>query len=250
MKDNKSFGIKIVLSLLLLMFLTFSISIWGQETEQKFIKKQLEALRYNQFTEAYYAFTSKEFQTATSLTNFKKFINNFPLFTTFSSIVFNESKQPEEIRLTLKNDHEVMDLIYSLSKVDKSWRVRKIEVAPQEYLLKDVPEFDSTLFLTPVKQHIEALHMGNLQRAYKETTAEAFQSSTPFSEFETFIKSFPIFNSYEKVDYYKLSFNNNLGMYQVKLIGKEGESYELQYDLIKENGRWKILQIQISDTPT
>lgn len=248
MKDNKSFGIKVVLALFLLMFFAYGISRLNEETEQKIVKEQVEAIQGKRLTEAYYAFTSKEFQEATSLDDFKKFIGNFPLFTENTAVIFERSK-PGTLDMTLKSENEEMHVIYSLSKEDKKWRVRGIEVAKEEHELKDVPEFDTTIFLAPVKQHIEALHEGKNQSAYKDTTSDDFRETTTFEEFEAFLKTFPIFGNFEKVDYYKLSFNNNLGQYHVKLIGDNQETYEVQYDLIKEEGKWKILQIQISDTP-
>lgn len=248
MKDHTAFGIKIVSVLFLLMFGVFALSFWSKSSEEKIIEEQLEAIEENRLTEAYYSFTSKEFQTATSLEDFKKFIRNFPLFSEDSEVTFDPATKPGEFHLTLKSDDEAMHLTYTLLKEGEVWRIKGIEVNKEERIVNDAPEFDTSLFLNPVKEHVEALKRGDYLQAYKQT-AEDFQASTPFSEFEAFLKSFPILTQYKTADYYKLSFNNNLGMYHVKFVGNSGETYEAQYDLVRDKGKWKILQIQISDHP-
>ncbi len=137
-----------------------------------------------------------------------------------------------------------MKVLFTLSKDDKDWHVLRIEVAPES-----LPDFDASLFLNPVQGFTEAVKAGNLKQAYDVYTSKAFKESTSFDAFETFLKEFPIFREYEKVEYEKLSFNNNIGSYDVQMSAKNGDLYELKYDLTKDGKEWKIIQLQISDTP-
>lgn len=245
--DRSRFGIKVVLGLVLLALLVAFWSIFREETEKKVIKAQLEAIQEKRMTEAYYGFTSKDFQAATSLDDFKKFISNFPLFSESTSSALEDSGKPGLINVTLKGAGEQLNLHYTLRK-DSSWKVQGIEVVKEDAALKNLPEFDESIFLEPVKSQIKSLKKGNNKDAYHRT-ADAFQVEIPFEKFDKFVKSFPIFINYETVKYDKLTFNNNLGIYSVRLIAKNGDVFDVSYDLIKEKGTWKILQIQISDTP-
>src|SRR5690606_13256703 len=44
----------------------------------------------------------------------------------------------------------------------------------------------------------------------------------------------------------KLTFNNNIGTYSGTLTGSDGRVHELEYDLLMEDGNWKVLHIQIN----
>lgn len=240
-KDAK-FGMKVVGAILLFMLLIYFWAYAYQDKEQTVIERQLDAIQSNRLTEAYYAFTTKEFQSATSLEDFKEFLINFPLFTSDASVKFEKGDTAGQVRVHFKKEEEEMNVLFTLSKDDKDWHVFRIEVVPES-----LPDFDSSLFLGIIKGFTEAIKAGKLDQAYEEFTSDPFKETTSFENFERFVKESPVLQGYEKVKYGKLVFNNNRGTYDVLMIDKNGDLYELKYDLTLDGKQWKIVQIQISN---
>ncbi len=239
---NKKFGMAVMAALLGGMLFIYYFSSGSQSDEEILVEHQLNAIEEKRLTEAYYAFTSKDFQNATSLEAFKKFISNFPILANpFTSKL--ERSGPGKVNAKIIADSNELKFLYTLQKQDMGWKIQKIETVNVD---ENAPDFDGSIFLSPVKNHIENLKEKNIEKAYRDYTAEAFRESTSFKEFAEFVKDFPVFSESAQVDYKKLTFNNNIGTYEVLITALNGTIYDLKYDLIAENGKWKILQIQIA----
>lgn len=243
--DRKKFGMGLMAALLVAMFFLYYLASGHQNEEEVLVRGQLDAIEENRLTEAYYAFTSKDFQSATPLDRFKKFLLSFPILTKPHTVVLEPQGTPGKVKALIKTDQNELMFLYTLQQQDKKWKIQKIETVGQE---EQGPDFDASIFLEPVKNHIEKLKENNIEKAYHEYTAGAFQEATSLKEFTEFVKDFPIFSESVKVDYKNLTFNNNVGTYEVLMTGANGTIYDLKYDLIAENGVWKILQIQISES--
>lgn len=235
-------------ALLGLMLLIYYQSLGHKNVEQSLISAQLEAIEEKRFTEAYYSYTSKDFQAATTLEGFKKFLSSFSLLTLPHTVKFEQSEAPGKVHAILKAGRDELKLLFTLQKQDTGWKVQKIEVVNENDKKENTPDFDSSLFLEPVKKHMEAIKEKNLEKAYHDYTAAAFQEATSFKDFDAFVKEFPVFSENANVDYKKLTFNNNIGTYEILMTDKNGSIYDLKYDIIAEYGVWKILQIQIVDS--
>lgn len=246
-KNNK-FGILIMTVLLGLMFFIYYLASGHQKSDEKIVQGQLKAIEEKRLTEAYYTYTSKDFQRATTLEGFKKFLSNWPILSVPYTVHFDLENAPGKVEVHIKTDQDQLDLLYTLKKMENEWKIQKIEVVKENSKNRNSPDFDETIFLTPVKGHIEALKNHNFNKAYQDYTAKLFKESTPLKEFEEFLKEFPVFTENGQVDYKKLTFNNNLGTYEVLMTAGNGIVYDLKYELIAENGVWKILQIQIAET--
>ena len=245
-KNNK-FGIGVMAALLGLMFFIYYFASAYQKEDERIVQEQLEAIEEKRLTEAYYTYTSKDFQSGTPLEGFKKFLSNWPILSVPHTVHFKQSSSPGKVQTTIKTDQDQLNLLFLLKKLDGEWKIQKIEVVNEDSKNQDAPDFDETIFLTPVKGHIEALKSHDLNKAYQNYTAAVFKEATPIKEFSEFIKDFSVFFENSKVDYKKLTFNNNIGTYEVLMTDKNGTVYDLKYELIAENGAWKILQIQIAE---
>lgn len=246
-QSDKMRGLMLYGGLFVLMIVVYLMSLAYQNKQATVIEAQLKAIHEQRWTEAYYAFTSKEFQTATSLGEFKRFLSDFPLFAEEAQVTFEETEKPGLLKAHLQVGNEGLNVQYSLVKVDKDWKIKGVEVLREEVGNLSIPPFDTGPFQEPIREQLALIKKGEAQEAYQQSTAEAFQASTPSEEFEAFVKDFPIMEHYKDLEFKKLTFNNNLGTYQVLLTANNGEVYELKYDLIKDHGKWKILQIQIAE---
>lgn len=364
-QEKKSrFGIYVTLALLLAALFLFFFSGFEGTSAESVVKDQLKAIQENKLTEAYYAYTSKEFQAATSLDEFKKFIKGFPLFTekdesdletlapqgklkvvkgvlkknhlrplTVHYQLIDEDgslkilnlkvipatneeddllrKQYKEVLVPLEaiigkiksgsidevyntfspgfrevttlpqfklfldhfqiltqfESYDLLDVVkngdaaivklemrskkllgvvdYTLVKEGEEWRLRGIQVISQQHTPDAVPDFNEELLVTPIREHLKQIKEGNLNDAYEKGTSKAFKESTSKAQYLEFMKSFPIFKNHTAEDFYNLTFNNNVGIYNLRLKGPDGKDEEVEFSLIKEDGIWKILQIQI-----
>lgn len=247
-KKDRKFGMGVMAALLSAMFLIYYFSSAHQNEEEVVVQNQLEAIEEKRLTEAYYAYTSKDFQVATSLEAFKKFLSSLPLLTQTHTVEFSRRDTPGKVQANVKTNQEELQLLYTLQKQDKGWKVQKIEVMNEPSEKMDVPDFDATLFQEPIKNHIQAIREKKIEKAYHDYTATAFQEATSLKDFKAFIKDFPVFSENGKVDFKKLTFNNNIGAYEILMTTASGTVFDLKYDLISENGVWKILQIQITES--
>jgi hypothetical protein len=246
-KKDRKFGMWVMAALLSAMFFIYYFSSAHQNEEEMVVQNQLEAIEEKRLTEAYYAYTSKDFQVATSLEAFKKFLSSLPLLTQTHTVEFSPSDTAGKVQANIKTNQEELKLVYALQKQDKVWKVQKIEVMKEVSEKLEALDFDATIFQEPIKNHIQAIREKKIEKAYHDYTATAFQEATSLKDFNEFVKDYPVFSENGKVDYKKLTFNNNIGTYEILMMAARGTVYDLKYDLISENGVWKILQIQITE---
>lgn len=77
-EKKKNSGFMIVLGLIAASFMIFLWNYLTQERPEDTIQEQWKAISARQLTEAYYAYTSKDFQDSMSLEDFKDLVNFIP----------------------------------------------------------------------------------------------------------------------------------------------------------------------------
>lgn len=102
---------------------------------QQPISGQLQALRNEEVTSAYYNFTSKSFQEKTSFTEFRQFLTNFPVLAKHDAVSFKDPILHEGTGRIEVNLHELNDgtttLLYLLGIEDDQWKIFGLEVIKQ-----------------------------------------------------------------------------------------------------------------------
>lgn len=126
-----------------------------------------------------------------------------------------------------------------------SWKILNFHLeSKSESMPKTNEVFDST----PLKASIEGLmgliNRNDLKTAYANT-AEDFRKTTSKEDFEKFVRENPAFLNFKSVVLEKLTFDNNMAILIGKLIADDGKIYPVQYNLLQENGEWKIVHVQI-----
>lgn len=96
------------------------------------VQNQLAALRSGDVEKAYYSYTSKDFQTNTSLDDFKKFIDHYPALKNNKSASFTEREVKNSegmLKGTLKsNDGATTPIEYRLIKERDAWKIIGIQL--------------------------------------------------------------------------------------------------------------------------
>lgn len=147
----KGIGILVsVIALVWFLSLYFVQDVYGS------IEGQLDALRENKITEAYYAYTTQSFQEATSLEAFRKFVQSFPAFYHNQSVTLEHLSMQDTngiVQGVLHSaDGHALPIEYKLLKEDGKWKIQLIEVKytssdlhPDEGEKPSNPELQKTL---------------------------------------------------------------------------------------------------------
>lgn len=93
-----------------------------------------------------------------------------------------------------------------------------------------------------VKDQLSAIRSGNYEKAYSYTSTE-FQKASSLDDFKKFIEKVPALKNNESISINNREFENENGSVKGTLTSKDGLSTPIEYRLIKENGEWKILEI-------
>jgi hypothetical protein len=101
-----------------------------------------------------------------------------------------------------------------------------------------------------VEGQLQELKEGDVKQAYYLYTSKAYQSTTPFEKFQTFINSHPVFFSNPSVQFPSRGLNHNISTLKGKLVDLNRQPVPIEYRLIKEEGKWKILSINFIEKPS
>lgn len=234
-------GVALVgLFLLGLMFLT-------KEDIAESVEGQISALKSNQITEAYYSFTSKEFQSATPLDVFRQFVKTYPAFNLNESVSINKRQVEEGIgsidTTLIAYDGSKTEVQYKLIREDSKWKILSIKMI--DTIQENAAETASvrTALIIPIQEQLQAFRNHDFIQAYK-LVSEEFAADTPIEEFVEFAKSYPVLLNFDSAEYESHTLKDNHGDVMVILHTSEGP-IPAEYKMIKELGEWKIWGLKL-----
>lgn len=105
--------------------------------------------------------------------------------------------------------------------------------------------FDAGLLLNIIGGQLDDLRKGDIQQAYMQATSSGFRKITSFEKFTDFVKAFPVLYENKSFQLNIINFDQPILTLEGALISQHGESLEVEYDLINEQGKWKIHGIQL-----
>ena len=220
------------------------------------INRQLAILRNGTVDQAYNE-TSSGFRLATTLDDFKAFIAEFPILTegtvTIKDHYFEDGVGTVHVLLDQAEGSSVAE--YTLTKEEGRWKIWGLRIArlPQptsSLAATPTPSLDESELLAPIQAQITAIRNGNYIKAYSDYTSTTFRQVTSQEEFDRFLKNHPIFHANRSAQFDDVAFDNNVAIYTGMLTAEDGNSVPVEFDLIKEEGRWKVLSIKVlGDTP-
>jgi hypothetical protein len=247
--------LKILLSLILVGLATAFFMLLISDNMTETVSDQLDAIKEDKLTEAYYSYTSKTFQEATPLTSFREFIEEYPIFSNHKSVRFidrNTSNEAGTLHAMIMNeDGKEIPVLYQLVKEEDRWLINGIKLddtnpeEEYEYQSASELEFDSTPLKSAVYSIMSEIRTGNLKKAYEDHTSSDFRTTTTFHDFENFIKENPSFSQNQTVELDDLTFDNNIASITGTLKDAESKKYSAEYNLVEENGQWKIFHVRV-----
>jgi hypothetical protein len=99
--------------------------------------------------------------------------------------------------------------------------------------------------IKPIQNQLNAIQHDDMQAAYAGT-AMGFQRAVSFEDFKKIIYHYPSLKNNASFSWTKREFQNDNGLVSGVLIAKDGAVLSIEYHLIKEDGRWKILSFTLN----
>lgn len=239
---------KILLTIIILIVLSVVLIALTSEDVTDTVDKQLNAIKQGKITEAYYDHTSKAFQQATSLEQFREFLKAYPELADSKSIRFVDrnvdvDKGVLQARLTTTEGVEV-PIQYTMVREGDNWKIVNI-LLDRTHAEKQEVIFDKSSLENVIVEQLNLIRQGKLREAYDKFTSTSFKKATAFESFEAFIRSQPGISDNVTIELGKLSFDNNMGTMSGFLKGHDGLIYPVEYDLVQEGGEWKVMHIEV-----
>lgn len=212
------------------------------------VEGQLVALRKNKITEAYYQYTSHDFQSHIPLTLFKELIKGYDSFLHNEGIeitdhVISDGLAVLKGRLSSDKNKTPTSIEYELIKEGGKWKILSILLATNSSP-KTTSSEASIEWLLPIDAQLRSFRKKDIKTAYEETNSKEFKSITSLSNFSTFIEKHPIFFTHKKVTIKNQSLKNNEAQITI-VLNPEGEAIPIRYQLIEEDGEWKIWNMNV-----
>lgn len=98
-----------------------------------------------------------------------------------------------------------------------------------------------------VRSQLDALKAGDYATAYSLTSND-FQRTTSFNDFKSFVEHYPALKNNQSITVYERKIENSNGTVKGNIESTDGTMTAVEYHLIKENGKWKIIYINIHTT--
>jgi hypothetical protein len=103
----------------------------------------------------------------------------------------------------------------------------------------------TNVLIEPVARQLAALKAGDMDSAYAETS-EAFRQATTKEAFGKFVDEYPILRDAADHSFPTRNINNNEGYLRGSLTSSTGGVTPIEYRLVKENGFWKVIYINVN----
>ena len=247
-KKPMPFWFKLASFLAVLALIGVTAGILFTENLVDVVDNQLEALRHNDVSKAYNAYTSKEFKEATSLDQFSTFVQAYPVFLNNQSAHFTQRSLEHNIA-TLKgnltsNDHVNTPIEFKLIKEDRKWKILSIRLLKPGTIQNAKAANHPEELIETIKEQLKDIQDQKFNDAYQSYSSKEFKDATSEEAFQEFIKRYPILAYHHVVSFHKPNIRNGVGTLSVILHSEQNAAY-VKYYLIFEDQEWKIWSMRI-----
>lgn len=238
--------LKLLSLIAILALIAVTAGILFTESLVDVAEHQLEALREGDIQKAY-SYTSKDFQAATSLNQFRDFVEAYPVFFNNRSVHFTQRSIEHHIG-TLRgnltsNDHINTPIEYKVIKEDDKWKILSIRLLKVDSIQSTTKDDQSEELIETAKAQLKDIQEGKLVEAYDYSSQE-FKNATSEEAFSNFIQRYPILSHYHVVSFHKPTVRHGVGTLSIILQSDQVAAY-VKYYLIYENQKWKIWSMRI-----
>ena len=214
------------------------------------IKDVLKRLKEKEYEKVYDDFIASRIKKNTPEEKFESFFNSIPAFSTYQTMNIKEPYIENSLGLVgvdLINEEGTTAVEFSLQEEDHAWKITGIHVekgvepaAPEQ---NTPPGFKSRDLITVLQSFLDSLQRGDITSAYKNFTTDWYQEANSLDQFKEFIQRHPELGKGTSSTFDKIAFNNNIATITGKLFLSNSLYLPVEFDLLQEDGKWKILHI-------
>ena len=242
--------LKALFGLLILGALIALVVQFKKSDSEDVIKNQLNALKTGKLTEAYYEYTSKEFQKSTSLEKFKEVIKSFPLLSQVNSLSIDEKDENEDdqeaIKATLdSDDNQSFKMDYGLTKEDGEWKIVFFKLAEAPKPIEETTTESANNPIDTIENQLNAIKSNNVDSAYSDYVTKDFKKATSLKAFKEFVQSHPILSDFTTKRHGAISDTKGVKKIKFWVSDDQGNKNILDYTLAKEGASWKVRGIEL-----
>lgn len=95
------------------------------------------------------------------------------------------------------------------------------------------------------REELEAIRAEDSSYAYT-LTSKGFQEHVSLSDFQSYIEQHPILKDYTDLSFNEQKTENGVNYLHGTITGADGSKQKVDFELIKEQGEWKVQNMQLS----
>lgn len=96
-----------------------------------------------------------------------------------------------------------------------------------------------------VEKQLNDIRENNPNKAYSYTSLD-FQKATTLEDFKEFIEKNSDLKNNKAINFSSRSINHDVGYLRGSLTAKDGAVMPVEFKMVKENGEWRVLAIQLN----
>lgn len=215
------------------------------------VENELNAIKAREFQRAYNDYLSDQLKSENSFDVFQVFVKKYPILLNFDSINILEPYIEENIgkvSVELIRDGETNTVDYILELEGGAWKISGMHLEAKP-VGETVVENEETRqvkmreMVDLIHSFLEALKHGEYRQAYDQLTATNFKMNNTDKDLEFFVETHPDLLKSSASTFEKLIFNNNIATLTGYLALTNDKVIPVEFDLIEEEGKWKILHV-------
>lgn len=109
---------------------------------------------------------------------------------------------------------------------------------------------DEAPVLTIIEEALALIRKAEIDKAYTELTALDFRKATSLEQFKAFVSSQPTLAKNKSFQSHSFYLEDGVATSQGTLTSTEGKEAQVEFDLVKEEEKWKILGLQLFKSET
>lgn len=218
---------------------------------QDVILEQLNVLKEGKLTEAYYDFTSKDFQKATTLDFFKNYVKASPVFTSGKLFLVEQETLEGSVSVIrgfiVGEDDSSFEVIYQMIYEDGEWKILSVSPVSKEEKEETTPTSVTQQYIEPAVTFLDYIQTPEFPNVYEKKVSKDFLENTSYKAFSQFVNKNPILSQFQEFEIVQHQLNRGLGEIYITL-NPETESIPLAITVVKEDGAWKIYRFSVGVT--
>jgi hypothetical protein len=218
------------------------------------VEKHLNLIEEGKIEEAY-SDTAKGFKATTTLDEFNLFLQAYPVLRDHDGSTYSPyfDHGMGKVKLILEKEERKYSAEFTLIQENGEWKIWGLVIHPHYPIANQTDSqepFDWDPVLNVIQGQLEAIKNKKYEVAYNQFTSDSFQKVTTFEVFKNFLVRNSVFSDNIKAEFTAFSFEENVALVQGSYKSAKGENRVVDYQLVEEDGAWKILAIRVQKEGT